>query len=400
MKPDPTFFDPPVSNLEGEDISFWESESELVSELESPFTLRQRLAVFALALAAFFGGAYYTSVKSVKNNRQVEKGVVTDTEFQAMALTKQGTVADQTGYNPASAINPRFVFSGTLPLAEPIPVSLESLPADLPELTFEMTEQDYLVGLDNNHPFGQVDDLLAELRKQTNFPDSDIDVIYQKLIQQQPKRDLTLLKNWIGQARGEEGGIYLAIAFRYSDAGDHDAAFACFQRSVDETHSAEAYFQVGAAQLFGLGTPTNFSLAQKNLFRSLREDHPSAAYLLGMIYLSGVCGTVNEAHAYQFFQIAIEKGNRLACGEAGRMRETGLGVAKDLARAQELYHEGAESGDTYCIKQLVRLQSAGQLDASVVTPDEVAEYQILLPTMHNEELSVMARQLLPGELMR
>ncbi len=378
MRPDPTFFDTPVSDQVCEE--FFLPETEL--------TTFQRWGVLAGVLAATFVGIHYSSVNSVKINRLVEEGEVRNMEFKSLSLPKPRLT------------NSCFNFSATLPLAEPIPVTWQSLPAELPKLSFAMPQEDYHTVLDKRHSVGQVDDLLAELKKQENFPECDIEAVSQKLIQQHPDRDFDPLKRWIKQATTEEGGTNLAIAARFSDVGDHDAAFAFYERAMAETQSPETHFQVGAAQLFGLGTPTNFSLAQMNLFTAQRENHPSAAYLLGMIYLSGVCGSVNETHAYRFFQIAIEKGNRLACGEAGRMRETGLGVSRDLSRAQTLYREGAESGDVYCIKQLMRLESEGQLNESLVTPSEVVDYQNRRPNIPNKELSTAARQLLPGGFLQ
>ena len=65
----------------------------------------------------------------------------------------------------------------------------------------------------------------------------------------------------------------------------------------------------------------------------------------------------DERKGYRLFLRGYKAGDELACCNLGYCFETGQGIKKNLQKALEYYHEGAERGEQNCIDALKRLEA-------------------------------------------
>jgi len=223
-------------------------------------------------------------------------------------------------------------------------------------------------------------DFLDQLKMQTNsYSTPNINDVLTALHKSHDDDEMHLVTDWIVESQKSSLGIAYHIAEQFSKHEDYTNAYRWYHIAAKKVPSPAVLYQLGIAELLGKGTPTNYARAKRNLYQSVRNEHPDAAYLLGVVHLSGLQTETNPRLAYQWFQKSIAKEGNKGFSESGRMRETGYGVEKDIERAIEIYEKGAELGDHYCSYRLKQLTGGEESDTVTLTEFTPNTYQALLP---------------------
>ncbi len=162
------------------------------------------------------------------------------------------------------------------------------------------------------------------------------------------------------RADGAQGGVALARLRKAAERGNIDAQRATASVLLARAdaisihqglHFAEtaalrgdraAQYLLGKA-LFEGTTVQRVDRTQARLWlqKSAAQDHPQAAYLLGLMYKNGYGVVVDQVVANGWFARAVVLGNPDAMFMLGNAYLEGVGVAQDQAHALRLYRAAA-----------------------------------------------------------
>lgn len=99
----------------------------------------------------------------------------------------------------------------------------------------------------------------------------------------------------------------------------------------------EQRYEKGLKYYHGIGCPRNMKKA-KDWFLTIAEEHPGAQSKLADIYANGRDVTVDMQKAITFYEKADAGGDVVATFSLGYCYESGKGVARNIAKAKELYN--------------------------------------------------------------
>ncbi|MBO4962536.1 MAG: sel1 repeat family protein, partial [Clostridia bacterium] len=115
----------------------------------------------------------------------------------------------------------------------------------------------------------------------------------------------------------------------------------------------------------------------KKLYKGYEKGDVDSAFNLGQVYFLGLLGQeVNYYLAFKAFMLAAEQNHVLALANVGYCYEFGLGVKKDLFKAEEYYKQAEKLGSLTAKCNLLHLYETGQLKADKQY-DFFQEYKIL-----------------------
>lgn len=106
----------------------------------------------------------------------------------------------------------------------------------------------------------------------------------------------------------------------------------------------QAQLYSAAAHLFGYGTKKNIDVARRYFIDAARKGNALAQYELGLEFLSSRDHR-NKKLGVIWLNKAAENGNLNALVKLGELYATGIGVAKDVNKAQELLQRAASQND-------------------------------------------------------
>lgn len=245
----------------------------------------------------------------------------------------------------------------------------------------------------------KVEELIASLKDQAEQPDSSLTGILAQLQKTHPGRNADKVTNWAADMAKSRHGASFAIAKLFRERLDAGAAFHWYIKAAADTSAPEAFYQAGAACLFGRGTPTNYIKARQNLSAAAAGDHSAATYLLGITHLSGLGCEPDDVKAHRCFRKAVANGSRFAHGETARMTELGIGTPQNIVRAMGLYVQGAQMGDKYCMNRLVHFSTSKGRNEPLYEPVFGRYWQKLGESTKEAPEVTEARHLLPNKFL-
>jgi len=137
---------------------------------------------------------------------------------------------------------------------------------------------------------------------------------------------------------------------------DPRQAFQHFSSSAEQNYSP-AQFHVGYCYHYGIGVPTETSLALKNYQLSAENGFLRAEYYLGYCYQYGVGVQTDNNVAVRHYLSAANKGDPDAQCNLGYCYQNGVGMPVDLPSAVKYYRLSADQGQAtaqfnlaYCLQ--------------------------------------------------
>lgn len=128
------------------------------------------------------------------------------------------------------------------------------------------------------------------------------------------------------------------------DAGDPRAGFAWFNKAAAQGHLM-ALNMVGRCYDLGWGTPVDKARAAECFRVAAARGLDWGMYNYATALALGAGVAEDKAAALAWFEKAAAMGNAKAINYVGSFHEDGWVVARDMARAADLYRQAAEGGD-------------------------------------------------------
>ena len=155
-----------------------------------------------------------------------------------------------------------------------------------------------------------------------------------------------LFKDWIFEKIKGIGGTSTSDGVDlFADVKEKEALEKQFDANLKaaEKGDVEACFKLAEALYQGAGIKKNEAKAFEWYQIAADKGHAGAMDSLGIIYYNGVCGIAEDAKTgVQWFTKAVENGSIAAIYSLAVAYEIGEGIEKDEAKALELYNKGAE----------------------------------------------------------
>lgn len=217
---------------------------------------------------------------------------------------------------------------------------------------------------------GNTDDELTTAELRTKAEHGDVQAMYDLGYRyfegkDRAAKDMTAAVVWWRKAadKGHRDAQYHA-AYAYSTgegvARDEAESMKWMRKAAEQGHP-DAQFSLGYDYYEGLhGLPKDPTLAIPWLTKAADQGQDQAQAFLGQAYLQGAGVAKNEAKALELFQKGAEQDHAVAQYELGMGHAHGtLGLKTDAAAAAELLQKSAEQGLTDAQKELAALFQSG-----------------------------------------
>jgi TPR repeat protein len=141
----------------------------------------------------------------------------------------------------------------------------------------------------------------------------------------------------------------LGLIFREGKNGTKNLAEALrwYQKSAEQG-DASSISALGEIALFeDSRSEANDQLAYQKLMQAAQLNHPPAVRLIGWMHDQGRAVAVNHSEAIKWYERAIKLKDARAMSFLGYSYWAGEGTTKDRAKAEALFRQSAEQGDTF-----------------------------------------------------
>lgn len=121
--------------------------------------------------------------------------------------------------------------------------------------------------------------------------------------------------------------------------------------------NAYANFELGSNEYYGFfsGKP-RYDIAFKYLNKAAQDDHASANYMIGNMFINGCLGNKSKGDlelGYSYIEKSYKLGNVAACNTIGKMYNSGIHpLKKDINKAREYFIMAANNNYAYAFNNL------------------------------------------------
>lgn len=131
-------------------------------------------------------------------------------------------------------------------------------------------------------------------------------------------------------------------------------------REEAEGGASWAQYNTALCYLYGYGTQKDEKKALEYLIKSADQKYVNAYLILGGLYVSDAYDFKNEMTGFKYLKLAVENGVPGSKIYLAHAYQYGEGVAIDLNKAFNLYHEEAEEGNTLAMVMVADFYEKGE----------------------------------------
>jgi len=210
------------------------------------------------------------------------------------------------------------------------------------------------------------------------------------------KPDYVEAKKWY-VAAGQYTPAIIATGF-IADTVDDDYVQAIRSYEIGaKDDNPTAAFNLGLIYVAGKGVPVDFEKARHYFELAAKKGNSDAMFALAYLNFNGQGGSIDAQAAVNWYQKAAALGNPDAAYQLGLLFETGIGVAFNVSEARHYYENAASLGQTKALMALARMYQYGiggkvDLSAAAKLYQQLAEQknafaQYQLATIYYEGLA-------------